>query len=173
MEIRKLTPHIGAEIVGVDVNNLTDSDFKKIYQAWLDHIVIVIRGQDLSIEQFLAHSERYGRVKPHLVLRSRHPTFPKLMLMDNVIADNRVKDQTIDTEVLRTRGGGWHTDLSYEVTPAKATQLHAQIIPSTGGDTLFASSYAAYDALPAKLRERIANMKAGYRYGGRVLRLIA
>lgn len=172
MDIRKLTPTIGAEVSGVDVTNLGDAAFERIYRAWLDSIVLVIRGQSLAIQDYLDYSERFGRVKPHLVRRSRHPEFPKLMLMDNLIADNRVEKQTIDTEVLRTRGGGWHSDLAYEDVPAKATQLYSRIIPSTGGDTLFASSYAAYDALPARLRERIAGLSAGYRYGGREQRQV-
>lgn len=167
MEFRKLGDSIGVEVTDVDVTAIGDADFARIYQAWLDGSVLVIRGQDLGIEDYLAWSERFGRVKPHLVRRSWHPDHPKLMLMDNVVADNRVKDQTIDTDVLRTRGGGWHSDLSYEDPPAKATQLYSKIIPTSGGDTLFASSYAAYDALPEALKARIAGMNAGYRYGGR------
>ena len=167
MEIRKQTPTIGAEIVGVDVRNLDDAQFNRIYQAWLDNIVLVIRGQTLSIQDYLSYSSRFGRIKPHLVRRSRHPEFPELMLMDNKVADNRVENQTISIETLRTRGGQWHTDLSYEDVAAKATQLHALAIPSTGGDTLYANSYAAYDALPDRLKQRIATLSACYKYGGR------
>jgi taurine dioxygenase len=172
MEIRKQTPTLGAEILGIDVRRIDADQFAKIYQAWLDHIVLVIRGQDLTIPDYLRYSSRFGRIKPHLVRRSRHPEFPELMLMDNRIGDNRVSEQTISTETLRTRGGQWHTDLSYEDVAAKATQLYSRAVPSSGGDTLFTSTYASYDALPERLRQRIASLSATYKYGGRGRRQI-
>jgi taurine dioxygenase len=62
---------------------------------------------------------------------------------------------------------GWHTDGSYNENPFKATQLYAIAVPSRGGDTHFASTYAAYDALPERLRDRIAGLRGAYVYGGR------
>jgi taurine dioxygenase len=168
LEIRSVSPHLGAEVTGVDVRNLDDDAFNKIYQAFLDHIVVVIRDQhDLSIEEYLVHSDRFGTVKPHIVARQRHPKYPNLMLLDSQVGDQNTKVQTIPTERLHKRGTGWHTDLSYDQVPAKATQLYTVIRPpSGGGDTLFASAYRAYDALPERLKTRIENLEGMHIYGG-------
>ena len=172
LEIKKLTPTIGAEVLGVDVRNLDDQTFGKIYQAFLDNIVLVIRGQDkLEIEEYLRHSERFGRVKPHIVARQRHPEYPNLMLLDNYVADQRAESQDKFKEVLKTRGEGWHTDLSYEKVPAKATQLYPIVLPSSGGgDTQFANCYAAYDALPDRLKKKVEHLSGNYIYGGKAKR---
>ena len=171
LEFRKVTPTIGVEVTGVDVRDLDDATFSKIYQAFLDNIVMVIRGQqDLQIEEYLRHSRRFGHVKPHLVARQRHPQYPDLMLLDNQIADQTDKNTTISRETLQSRGSGWHTDLSYEQIPAKATELYPIFLPSYGGDTKFASSYAAYDALPERLKAKIENLTGNYVYGGKVQR---
>jgi taurine dioxygenase len=64
----------------------------------------------------------------------------------------------------------WHTDTSYDYVTAKATGMYSVNVPSTGGDTLFSNSYAAYDALPVALARKIENLSATYVYGGRLKR---
>jgi taurine dioxygenase len=162
LEIRRAAPRIGAEITGVDVRKLDDEAFKPIYQAFLDHIVIVVREQALEPEDFLAFSSRFGKLKPHLVKKAHHAEYPDLMVMDNLA--------TLDTSaspLLVKVGTVWHTDLSYEYVTAKATGMHAKAVPSTGGDTPFANMYAAYETLPADLKRRIDGLSATYKYGGR------
>ena len=171
LEIKKLTPNIGVEVKGIDIRDLDDATFGKVYQAFLDNIVVVIRGQDnLQIEDYLKHSRRFGHVKPHIVARQRHPQYPDLMLLDNQIADQAAKTQTISREVLQSRGSDWHTDLSYEQIPAKATELYPIHLPSRGGGTMMASTYAAYDALPQRLKTRIEDLTGNYVYGGKLKR---
>ncbi len=171
LEIRKLTSNIGVEVLGADVRDLDDAAFARIYQAFLDNIVVVIRGQDdLKIEEYLHHSRRFGHVKPHIVARQRHPQYPDLMLLDNQVADQRSKATTISRDVLQSRGSDWHTDLSYEQIPAKATQLYPIHLPSYGGGTKVASCYAAYDALPQRLKTKIEDLTGNYVYGGKVQR---
>ena len=63
--IRRMGPQIGVEVTGVDVKTMTDGEWNKIYQAWLDHNVMVVRDQDLSIPDFIRYSERFGPVMPH------------------------------------------------------------------------------------------------------------
>ena len=163
VEVVKMEPGIAAEIRGVTLNRISDEEFAVLYRAFLDNNVIVVRDQVLSIEDFLGYSGRFGVLKPHISRKTRHPDHPELTVMgvNAVRADGSV-DQTV-----RTRGSGWHTDTPYEVEPAKATQLYGIEIPSEGGDTLFANMYAAYDALPAALKERIEPLCARYAYGGR------
>jgi taurine dioxygenase len=163
VEIRQLGPKIGVEAVGVDVRRLDAASFGAIYRAWLGGNVLVVRDQHLTIEQFLAWSRRFGRLEPHLTRTSRHPDHPELTVMDNKAADA----QGVSTQVVYTRGLGWHTDLTFEKVTAKATQLYSIAIPSRGGDTLFADMYSAYDALPGPLKDRIADLEAAYLYGGK------
>lgn len=172
VEVRPLSPAIGAEITGVDVKALDEDAFARIHDAFLEHIVIVIHDQDLDMEAFLAFSNRFGPVKPHIVRKSRHPALPELMVMDNKVVDTRVGAVESPTVALEKRGAVWHTDTSYDYVTAKATQLYARTIPSTGGDTLFANAYAAYDSLPDRLKQRIEGLEASYKYGGRKARQV-
>jgi taurine dioxygenase len=123
--------------------------------------VLVVRGQTLSKTDFLAYSRRFGRLKPHRVKRTRDPEHPEITLM-GVTTGNSASDKLV-----LDRGQGWHTDGPWDSEICKATQLYALEIPSYGGDTLFASMHAAYDALPEQLKTRIAPLKVEFGYGGR------
>jgi taurine dioxygenase len=163
IEIRRLGP-IGAEILGVDVKTMDDAAFGKIYQTWLDCNVIAVRDQDLKIDEFLAYSRRFGIVSPHPSKVTRHPDCPEVTLLG---ANKFRPDGTLDKDIYRRGAEGFHTDGSYEEVPYKATQLYAIAIPSTGGDTHFSSAYAAYEALPKRLRDRLEGKYGEFKYGGR------
>ena len=159
------TPESGLGVIatGCDVSKLAPGDWEALYDAWLEHKVLVVRGQRLGIEQFLAHSRRFGRLKPHRVRKTRHPEHPELTVMGMNI---KTADGKIDTSILQ-RGGDWHTDGPWDTEIVKATQLYAVEIPSSGGDTLFADMCAAYESLPGALKERIDAMQVEFVYGGR------
>ena len=164
IEVRRLGPQIGAEIHGVDVKTLDDAAFATIYRAWLDANVLVVPGQDLAIEDFLRYSRRFGVVRPHPSKMTRHPEHPEITLLG---VNKFGADGALDMAIYRRGAEGWHTDGAYDEEPFKATQLYALAVPSTGGDTLFASMYAAYDALPARLKERLEGRRGFFTYGGR------
>jgi taurine dioxygenase len=163
MEIRPIGDQIGAEILGVDVKTLDDATFSVIYKAWLDYNVIAVRDQQLEIQDYLQYSKRFGEVCIHPSKRTRHPEVPQITLLG---ANKFDADGKLNSAVYKRGGDGFHTDGSYEKVPFKATQLYALAIPSTGGDTMFASTYAAYDALPQNLRQRIEGLSGAYIYGG-------
>lgn len=162
--VRRLGPQVGAEITGVDVKALDDATFDTIYRTWLDCNVVLVRDQDLAIGDYLAYSRRFGRIDPHPSKITRHPDVPEITLLG---ANKIGADGKVDMNVYKRGSYGWHTDGSYHQQPFKATQLYGIAIPSLGGDTLFASMYAAYEALPASLKKRIARLKGAYVYGGR------
>jgi taurine dioxygenase len=164
MEIKRLGAQIGVEIRGVDVKTLDDGGFAAIYRAWLDHNVAVVPDQDLQIEDFLRYSRRFGQVVPHPSKMTRHPDYPEITLLgvNKFGADGR-----LDMAIYRRGAEGWHTDGAYDAEPFKATQLYALAVPSSGGDTCFASMYAAYDALPARLKQRLEGRTGAFTYGGR------
>lgn len=168
IKIIPASPKIGAEIQGVNVKTLDDAAFRTVYQAFLDHIVIVIRGQDLNEEDFMAFSSRFGELKPHMTKKAHHPRYPNLMLMDNRIINMKTGEESKTASPLLVRiGNVWHTDTSYDYTTAKATGMYAVNVPSVGGDTLFSNSYAAYDALPDDLKQKLEGRMAAHIYGGR------
>jgi taurine dioxygenase len=164
LTLRRLGRQIGAEIRGVDVRTLDDAGFAPIYRAWLDYNVVVVPDQELRIEEFLRYSRRFGRVVPHPSKMTRHADYPEITLLgvNKFGADGR-----LDMAIYRRGAEGWHTDGAYDAEPFKATQLYALAVPSTGGDTLFASMYAAYDALPSRLKQCLEGRQGAFTYGGR------
>ncbi|HWK72234.1 MAG TPA: TauD/TfdA family dioxygenase [Burkholderiaceae bacterium] len=163
MKIELTDTDVGALITGVDMNRLSDDEWKEIYNAWLDRLVLVIRDQEFSIEQFLDQGRRFGRLKPHRVRRTRHPDYPELTQMG--LGTKTVTGKVDDA--VYNRGLNWHTDGPWDTEVCKATQLYALEIPSSGGDTLFANMYTAYDALSADLKRRLDGLSVEYVYGGR------
>jgi taurine dioxygenase len=164
IEVRRLGTQIGAEITGVDVRSLDEATFGVIYKAWLDYNVVAVRGQALALDDFVHYSKRFGQIEPHPSKSTRHPDCPEVTLLG---VNKFRSDGTLDMAIYRRGAEGWHTDGAYDDEPFKATQLYALAIPSRGGDTFFASMYAAYDALPEALKQRIDKLVGAYVYGGR------
>jgi len=164
IQVRRLGKQIGAEILGVDVKKLDDAGFAEIYRAWLDANVVVVPGQELEIPDFLRYSRRFGVVVPHPSKSTRHPDYPEITQLGVNKFDAAGK---LDMAIYRRGAEGWHTDGAYDEEPFKATQLYALAVPSRGGNTLFASMYAAYDGLPQHLKERLEGRIGVFTYGGR------
>ena len=164
IEVRRLGKQIGAEILGVDVRKLDDAGFAEIYRAWLDANVVVVPGQELEIPDFLRYSRRFGVVVPHPSKSTRHPDYPEITQLGVNKFDEAGK---LDMAIYRRGAEGWHTDGAYDQEPFKATQLYALAVPSRGGNTLFASMYAAYEGLPQHLKERLETRIGVFTYGGR------
>ena len=164
IHVRRLGKQIGAEILNVDVRALDDAGFAAIYRAWLDYNVVVVPDQQLELDDFLRYSRRFGAIYPHPSKSTRHPHHPEI----TVLGVNKFgSDGTLDQAIYRRGAEGWHTDGAYDAEPFKATQLYALAVPSHGGDTLFASMYAAHDALPSRLRDRLEGRTGIFTYGGR------
>jgi taurine dioxygenase len=95
---------------------------------------------------------------------TRHPDHPEI----TVLGVNKFgPDGALNVAIYRRGAEGWHTDGAYDEEPFKATQLYALAIPSRGGDTLFASAYAAYEAMPQVLKQRLERRRGAFTYGGR------
>jgi alpha-ketoglutarate-dependent taurine dioxygenase len=159
--IRPIGGKIGVEVSGVDVRRLDDDGFAPIYRAWLDHGVMVVTGQDLTKAEFLTYSRRFGLITPHPSRKTRDPDHPEITLLGVGKFD---ADGKLIQAIYRRGAEGWHTDGAYAQTPFKATQLYALAIPDTGGDTLFACGYAAWQALPQRLKERLEGVRGAFGY---------
>lgn len=139
---------VGAEVLGIDLARpLSDADFAQVRAAFAEHGVIFFRDQSISEEQHIAFARRWGAININRFFAA-HPAYPEIALV--------VKEPDQQHNI----GGGWHTDHSYDFEPALGSILAARELPPEGGATAFASMYAAYDGLPAKLKERIEGRSA-------------
>jgi len=165
IKLRRLSYPLGAEVCDVDVSApLGESQFGEIYQAFLDHCILLFRNQDITREQHIEFSRRFGELDPHDAFPSdRHPQYPELM----VVTNDPAPDGT--PSVSRYTGRRWHTDMSQTLTPSLGSLLRCWRVPDVGGDTLFANMYRAYDALSPGMQKAIAGLHAVHVAGSRKL----
>ena len=149
LETRALTPTIGGEITGADLIDLSDQQFEEIRRAFVMHSVIFFRDQPaLSPAQQIAFAKRFGPIHVHPAARGYDAEYPGLMKMRT----------TEETRV--AAGNRWHSDVSCDEEPPYATILQLHQVPANGGDTLFASMYAAYAALSPQMRGLLRGLTA-------------
>lgn len=157
ISVARLPGSFGAEIVGLDLERpLTRADEGQIKGAFLDHSVIVIRGQRIERATMQKFAERFGELETHAVAlrQSDGQSISGVHLITNLDANGApVEKPIINSNYF------WHSDKSYLPRPALATMLCAQEIPPAGGDTQFANMSLAYGALPATTKERIDGLK--------------
>jgi taurine dioxygenase len=147
---------LGAEIAGVDLRAIDDAGFAALRAAWVEHAVLLIRGQVLSDDDLVAFSRRFGTLDWAPVQETGRRFVegkPEIYVVSNVI-ENGV--------AIGSLGAGeavWHTDMSYLADPPMASMLYALEVPGNGGNTGFLNMYRAYEALPAPLKARIAGLR--------------
>jgi taurine dioxygenase len=147
---------LGAEVRVGDLRALDDAAFGRVLRAWHDHSVVLFRGQALSDADLIAFSRRFGDLDWAPIQETGRrfvEGMPEIYIVSNVKVNGEPIGSLGDGEAV------WHTDMSYLDMPPKASMLYSLEIPTSGGNTSFCSMYAIYDALPAKLRERIAGLK--------------
>ncbi|HLK47061.1 MAG TPA: TauD/TfdA family dioxygenase [Bryobacteraceae bacterium] len=160
---------LGAEIPGVDLRNLSSDEFAAIHRAWLEHLVVLFRGQQLTDEDLIRFSRRFGELDWAPIQETGRrfvDGHPEIYVVSNVMENG------LPIGSLGAGEAVWHTDMSYLEMPPKASMLYALETPPAGGNTYFCNMYAAYDSLPAPLRERLAGLTlkhdATYNSGGYV-----
>lgn len=155
MTERKLAASLGAEIGGVDLSKPLDAaTFSRLERAWHDHSVLLFRNQQLDDLQEVAFASRFGELAETLRHYDSGAAHPAIMYVTNEKKDGRYTGALPDGEMF------FHSDMCYLERPSMGTMLYALAIPPEGGNTVFASMYAAYEALPADLRERLAGRLA-------------
>jgi taurine dioxygenase len=157
--ITKLGEALGAEISGVDLAApLSENVIGVIRHAWLEHLVIRFRGQNLTDPQLIAFTQRFGELDPPGPNPYGKPFLPEHPEM-NVISNIRAQDGA----PIGGLGDGeaiWHADMTYVEKPPLGALLHALEVPPSGGDTYWANMYLAYETLPAALKQRMEGRKA-------------
>jgi taurine dioxygenase len=159
ISVEKLGDALGAEVRGIDLSRpVPDDVFRRISDAWLEHLVLVFPDQALTNEQHIAFSRRFGTLEVHPSRKHNVKDYPELLLLTNR------KDAAGNYVSLRDGGTIWHSDLSYMAEPSRCSLLYAIDVPVDGGDTEWANMYRAYEALPQRLRERIAGLRAVHQF---------
>jgi taurine dioxygenase len=147
IEITPLTSAIGGEVRGLDLREeLSDVDVKILRQGLLDHLVLFFRDQHISDEQQLAFALRFGpmHVSP---LQTVHQDAPEIVVLNQVYPKGEGADE-------------WHSDNTFLADPPMASILRAVQLPDVGGDTCFASMYAAYEGLSPAMRSFVDGLRA-------------
>jgi alpha-ketoglutarate-dependent taurine dioxygenase len=146
--VRRMAGAIGAEIGGIELRpDLPDAVMAELRRWWLEHLVLFFRNQGLTPQELAAVARRFGEVV-------HYPFLKGLDEAPEVIRVAKLEHETVNF------GGLWHTDTAYLAEPPMATMLIAREVPPHGGDTLFASLYAAYDALSDGMKQMLAPLRA-------------
>ena len=147
---------LGAEIRGVHLRELDDPTFAAIQDAWLQHQVLLFRDQHLTDAQLVAFSRRFGALDLAPIQESGRrfvDGHPELYVVSNVVEGG------VPIGSLGSGEAVWHTDMSYQAQPPKASVLYALEVPPSGGDTGFCTMYGAWEALPDDLRARVRDVR--------------
>jgi len=149
IQVEKLTPHAGAEVRGVDLAKPIDEQlFKEIHAALVDNGVIFFRDQHLTPDQQKAFGLLFGELHIHPAAPSLVEGHPEILVIH---ADENSK---------RVAGELWHSDVSCDLEPPMGSILYMHELPPVGGDTLFASMYAAYEALSEPMKRFLEPLTA-------------
>jgi taurine dioxygenase len=147
---------LGAEVRGLDLRAITDGDFALVHRAWLDHLTLLFRDQDLTDQDLIAFSKRFGDLDWAPIQETGRrfvEGHPEIYVVSNVMENGAP---------IGSLGAGeatWHTDMSYLADPPKASMLYALEVPPSGGNTEFSNMYGAYESLPDELKQRIAGLQ--------------
>jgi len=144
-EVRPLSPALGAELIGPKIKNLNDDQVKKLQELLLEHLVIFMPGQSPSPALHVEFGKRFGSLEGH----------------PNLSSDDKLPREIFE---LKASNGGiadeWHTDLTFRSSPAIMSIMHIVKCPEVGGDTLWSSTYAAYDQLSSPMKDLCEGLTA-------------
>jgi taurine dioxygenase len=165
LSVKKTGAACGAEIDFDLSQDIDDPTFRLIEQAFHDNIVVVFRGQHVSDAQHVEFSSRFGELEIHIVKKYLLPGFPQILLISNI------RNEAGEHIGLADAGFTWHTDTSYRRRPSRCSLLYAKEVPHRNGeplgDTVFANTIAAYEALSEAVKQRVDGLKAKHRYSAR------
>ncbi len=160
--VRPLHPVLGAEVLGLDLAREPDNEtFARIEDLFLEHKVLVFRDQKLTPDQHVRFSRSFGPLAHHVSKPYVLADNPYVYIVSNIIENGKPIG-------VADAGSKWHSDFCYLERPARASLLYALEVPVIDGvargDTSFADTAAAYDALPDDLRSRLAHTRSVYRF---------
>ena len=151
--LEQITPTIGAEISNIDLSqDLSEEKLDQIYQDLIDYKVIFFRNQKISPKNHIALAKSFGEIEPPHPVYPHVKDFPEIVLLENDANNPPDTDE-------------WHTDVTFKSDPAFASILYSKIIPPSGGDTLWCSLSAIYEALPDDTKKYLETLRAVHDMG--------
>ena len=167
LSVRRTGGGVGAEISGADLRGIDARDFAAIRRSWIEHSVLLFRDQRLGDDDLIAFSRRFGELDWAPIQETGRrfvDGHPEIYVVSNVVENG------VPIGSLGAGEATWHTDMSYLDDPPIASMLYAIEVPPLGGNTGFCNMYSAYEALPAEMKRRIADLRlkhdATYNSGG-------
>jgi len=157
-QVRQLGDTFFAEIDGLDLSKpLDDEIIDAIRDTFHRHSIVLFRGQTLTETQQINFTKRFGGLYDHVMGQFAHPVYPDVLVVSNIIENGKQIG-------LADAGKLWHADLSYRDPGSWGAMLYAREVPDVGGDTLFADTIAAYEALPDALAQKVRGLRATHSY---------
>lgn len=152
IDVRPIATGFGAEIRGVTINDgVTTTQYEEIFRAFLDHQVLFFKEQaEIAPEKHIEFGRMFGDLHAH-------PAAPTMAGYPEIFEIHTHKDSKV------ANGEFWHSDVSCDEVPPLGTMLQLHILPSSGGDTLFADMYRAYESLPPDVWDKINGLTATHR----------
>lgn len=156
---------IGARVHGFDPSDEVGPDVvSTLRQALVDHSVLLFRGSLISPAQLVTLGRAFGELEILPEPEKRHADHPEIFNLSNVRLDGELVAFDEPQAVFLRGTERWHTDSSFREIPSLCTMLYAVDVPASGGETLFADMYGAYDALPSKLRASLEPVRLVHSY---------
>lgn len=155
---RPITPALGAEVQGVDLSRpVSEAQLTAIRRALCEHSLLLFRDQTLPPETHISFSRRFGELEKHVLSDFCLPGHPEIFIVSNIVENGRH---------IGAHGGAkhWHSDLSYMDEPSLGSAFYCLECPAEGGETEFASMYAAYEALDEERKQWLAGKRAVHDY---------
>ena len=153
---RRLSPHLGAEVLGVDLDaGVDDAAYEAIHAAFLAHQVLLFDAGGLTPASQVAFARRFGEVQVHVMNQYHADGFPELYRLSNLDADGKPNGRHPDRGTM-----AWHTDGSWQRVTGQATILYAEVASAEGGETHFCDMYGAYERLSPAWKSRLAGLRA-------------
>ena len=150
MKIQLLSEHIGAEISGIQLDNLNEDEVVEIKEAWLEHKVLVFRDQEISTEAHIAFGKNFGDLEIH-PFADNLEDHPEIIVLE---AGGDSPRQNYNA------AQDWHIDVSFREKPPMGSILRGKVIPEKGGDTRFSNAAAAYENLDPEIKARVDELSA-------------
>jgi alpha-ketoglutarate-dependent taurine dioxygenase len=166
LTVRKLHPALGAEVRGLDMNQLLDAEtFRELHDIWMDHLVLVFPAQHVTDAQHVVFTRYFGEPEIFHQKIIRSERVKEIFRVSNVDENNVLMppDHPVAQQVALAQF--WHTDSSYRNIPCTGALLHGVEVSRTGGATQFTNMYLVYDALPETLKQTIEGRKALHDFG--------
>lgn len=165
LAVRPLGAALGAEVRGIDMRRpLDEATRRELLDAWMRHLVLVFPGQRISDAEHVAFTRCLGEPEIFHQAIIRSSRMREIFRVANVDDDGRLLPPDDPTVRQLSLAQCWHTDSSYLATPCVGSLLHGIEVSRSGGETQFSNLYAAYEALPERLRQRIAGRKARHNF---------